>query len=75
MNYYTANAANGADGIVPSVPAGVSWAGAYDPATKTYLIATPADLSGVPGVTAVADLAVECQKRGLAVGDVLRWSC
>ena len=75
MTFYVVPSATDAMATTAAVPAGVPWVGQYDPAAATYLIATPADLSGVQGVTAVSDLAAECARRGLQVADVLRWSC
>jgi hypothetical protein len=78
VNFYAVVATTTPEGwMAPDIPADVSWVGQYDPAAATYLIATPADLSGVQGATAVteADLPTVCAARGLQVADVLRWSC
>jgi hypothetical protein len=77
MTFYVVPATTDAMGTTAAVPAGAPWVGQYDAATQTYLIATPADLSGVLGVVAVseADLPTVCAARGLQVDDVLRWSC
>lgn len=80
MYYYTApstGTGTASDPIQPKVPADVSWVGAYNAASGTYLIAsptppTPANLTHVPD----SDLPAVCAKRGLNVNDVReRWRC
>lgn len=55
----------------PDVPAGTSWVGA-DHGT-TYLLASP---TAIPGETALteAQLAAECEARGLTLADVQTWN-
>ena len=75
MNVYTVAAVlDSRGGITAGVSGGMSWVGAYDPSTNTYLIATP-DPPTPKNCTQVTDLQQECAKRGLQVSDVLKWRC
>jgi len=74
MNYFAVTAKEDSLGCTADVPAAMTWVGAYDIATNTYFIATPAPPTPA-NCTRVTDLATECAKRGLQVNEVLRWRC
>lgn len=58
----------------PDVPAGTAYSGRpSDGHVPRWFLATPADLSAVPGCIEVTDLAAEASARGLALADVQKW--
>lgn len=80
MNYYvissvTTTDSNGRSVTHPDIPDGTPFVGSLG--TGDFLIATPSDLSSVPGIIQYqlgSDLQTICMARGLEYTDVLKWN-